>query len=146
MMGYVPQDAKWYIAELIEEIRVEGSEVNILHKNLVLVRADSPDEAYGNALKLGQSHNNSYVNPSGAVVKSSFRGLHHLDVIHDDLENGAELLYEQETSVSEEYIQGLLRTREDILLFREPTIDTNAPDYASGEIVQEALPMIEAKN
>lgn len=45
-MVHVPQDAKWYVAELIEEIAVEGDTRTIVHKNLVLIESGSPEEAF----------------------------------------------------------------------------------------------------
>jgi hypothetical protein len=35
-------DAEWYLAEIVEEFRIAGETQNIVHTNLVLVRADSP--------------------------------------------------------------------------------------------------------
>jgi hypothetical protein len=43
-MGYIPPGAEWYLAEIVEEFRIAGESENIVHTNLVLVRADSPDE------------------------------------------------------------------------------------------------------
>ena len=45
-MGYIPEGAKWYIAELIMECRINGEPRNIVHVNIILVRADSPQEAF----------------------------------------------------------------------------------------------------
>lgn len=53
-MAYIPENAKWYVAELVEEITVVGEPLNVVHKNLVLVRAGSPQEAYDKALALGR--------------------------------------------------------------------------------------------
>ncbi len=141
-MGHVPQDAKWYIAELIVEIRVEGSAANIVHQNLVLVRADSPDEAFRNAVTIGSNYASSYSNPEGRLVTTAYRGISYLDVIHDDLENGAELLFSQQTSVAEEQIERLLRTRDELLLFKDQLVESGVPDYASGEVVKEALQLL----
>ena len=52
-MGYIPEDAKWYLADLVEEITVEGDPRNVVHTNMTLVRADSPEEAYQKAVQLG---------------------------------------------------------------------------------------------
>jgi hypothetical protein len=45
-MGFLAKVAKWYLADIVEEIRVEGDRRNVVHTNLILVRADSPNEAY----------------------------------------------------------------------------------------------------
>jgi hypothetical protein len=41
-MAYIPKDAKWYIAELVMEFQIEGESRNVVHVNIVLIRADSP--------------------------------------------------------------------------------------------------------
>ncbi len=61
-MGFVPKNAKWYLAYIVEEICVEGERRIVLHTNEVLVRADSPDDAYEESLKLGRQCNISYRN------------------------------------------------------------------------------------
>jgi hypothetical protein len=49
MMAYIPDDAKWYIAEIIMECQIEDDPRNVVHINIVLVRADSPEEAFEKA-------------------------------------------------------------------------------------------------
>lgn len=137
-MAYVPDGAQWYVAEIVEEIDVEGDSRNIVHKNLVLIRSDSPDDAYIKALEIGRKGEGSYSNPSGSLVRTRFRGLSYLDVIHDRLEHGAELLYERKTAVPEEEIQKWLLTREKLPLFNESEPASDCPDYASKDILDQA--------
>ncbi len=54
-MGHLPDGTKWYLAELVMEINVEGAGRKIVHRNLTLVRADCPDEAYEKANGFGHS-------------------------------------------------------------------------------------------
>ncbi len=42
-MGYIPEDAKWYIAELVMEFQIESDSRNVVHVTIVLIRADSPE-------------------------------------------------------------------------------------------------------
>src|SRR5580658_5118673 len=53
-MSYIPPDARWYLADIVEEFRIESEPENIVHTNTILVRADSPEEAYQSALALGK--------------------------------------------------------------------------------------------
>jgi hypothetical protein len=85
-MAYVPNDAKWYLAWLVLEIIVEDDPRNIVHINLMLIRADSPGEAYEKAIELGKESEISYENPDGKSVVHVFRGIRDLNVIHDELE------------------------------------------------------------
>jgi len=32
-MAYIPTDAQWYVAEIVEQITVEGDSRNVVHKN-----------------------------------------------------------------------------------------------------------------
>jgi len=82
-MGYIPKSAKWYLEDIVQQITVEGDPRSVVHTNLVLVRADSPEEAYQKAIELGAVGDQSYENPDGKRVTFRFRGLHDLNVIHD---------------------------------------------------------------
>lgn len=142
-MGFVPPGAEWYVAELIEEIRVEGDDRNVVHKNLILIHARSPEAAYARALQIGEAGESTYQNPDGATVKSNFRGLGYLDVIHDGLEDGAELLYQKKVSVREEELAQWVHSKEDLTLFQKPVPRIADPDYSSRDIVDGAKKLIE---
>ena len=94
-MGYIPKNARWYLADVILEIVVEGDPRNVVHVNMHLVEADSPDQAYEKALTLGRGSEQEYDNSDGKKVRTVFRGLRELDVIHGDLKDGAELAYSE---------------------------------------------------
>ena len=72
MMAFIPRDAIWYIAEVVLEITVEGATENVVHIDYLLVRADSPDDAYEKALRLGREHEATYLNSDKKEVKISF--------------------------------------------------------------------------
>jgi hypothetical protein len=117
-MGYIPESAKWYLAEMVEHITVEGDPRNVVHTNLVLVRADSPEEAHQKAIELGAAGEQSYENPEGKWVKVRFRGLHDLNVIHDELEHGAELIYQEDVGFDEAGIREWVTPKEELGIFR----------------------------
>lgn len=55
-----------------------------------MIHAKSPEDAYRRAIELGKQGESTYQNPAGRnVIK--FRGIKELDVVHDQLEHGAEL-------------------------------------------------------
>jgi Domain of unknown function (DUF4288) len=135
-MGYIPPDARWYLADIVEEIRVEGDPRNVVHTNLVLVQADSPEEAYEKAVQLGFQGEQCYENPEGKKVTCRYRGLRDLNVIHDELQHGAELTYEEQVDVSEPDIQRWIPSKEELGVFA-PVRRSQAPDYASGEVLRE---------
>ena len=141
-MAYIPENAKWYLAAMVEEITVEGDSRSVVHKNYILIRGESPEDAYEKAQELGKRSDVSYDNPGGRLVQIKFRGLSQLNVIHDELEHGAELLYEELLGLSEEQVEALVRPKEDLGVF-QPTSPRAGPDYSSRQVLEEARRLIE---
>ena len=140
-MGHIPKGAKWWIADLIEEITVQGERRNVVHRNTVLIRANSADEAHRKALGLGREGNTTYENPARQKVRIRFRGIAHLDVIHDKLEHGAELTFERKTGVSLKQIKRWVKAKHQLEAFLPPACELRRsrprPDYASREVLEE---------
>ena len=142
-MAYVPKDAEWFLADLVEEIRVAGSKKNIVHINYVLIYASSPNEAYTQAMELGKQSRTSYQNSDGKKVTIRFRGLGNLDVIHEPLEHGCEIMFREKLGITEKGIKKLIRTRRELEVFQPIKGRRGRPDYSSKEIMDEvkkALP------
>lgn len=135
-MGFVPKNAEWYLAEIVEELTVADDPRNVVWRNLTLVHANSPDEAYEQALQLGRLCDTEYINSAGELVTTRFRGLSFLDVVHDPLEHGAELMFHSSVGVSPDDLRKLLRSKEELELFL-PISSPHGPNVAAGEIVQE---------
>lgn len=117
-MGYIPPNATWYLAELVEVFTIEGEQDNVVHTNTVLVRGKSPEEAYESALSLGKESEMTYMNPDEKQVVVTFRGLRDLNVIHGDLQHGTELIYHRRTGMSEKEIGAWISDKEDLGVFR----------------------------
>jgi hypothetical protein len=115
--GLHPKNAKWWLADLTVEFIIQGEQGNIVHYNLTLVRADSAEEAYSKAVRLGQQQEMNYTNTEGKHVTVRFRGLRDLAVIHGEVEDGAELLFEEETDVSEDPIVGAVKPKHKLSAF-----------------------------
>jgi len=136
-MGFIPDGAKWYLAEIVEEITIEDDPRNVVHRNLHLVRADSPEEAYQRAVDLGTAGDDSYDNVDGKRVTIRFRGLCYLKVIHDELEHGAELRYREDIAVDESTIQEWVASKEDLGAFRPIEFKPSpGPNYSSRDILE----------
>jgi hypothetical protein len=135
-MAYIPESAKWYLADIVEQITVEGDPRNVVHTNLVLIRADSPEEAYQKAIDLGTARDQSYENPDGNRVTIRFRGLRDLNVIHDELEHGAELIYSEKTDLDESAIQKWISPKEELGVF-QPIKPSTGLNYISLDIFKE---------
>ncbi|MBX3062276.1 MAG: DUF4288 domain-containing protein [Anaerolineae bacterium] len=122
-MGYIPSDAKWYLAEIVQEMLIEGESDTVVDVNFNLVRADSPDEAYQKAVELGRNGESTYENTDGKEVRVVFRGLRDLNVIHDELEHGAELIYERKVGLTQAQVQTLSTPKEQLGVFQPITPD-----------------------
>jgi hypothetical protein len=135
-MAYIPVGAKWFLSELVMVITVEGEVRNVVHKNLVLVSASTPEDAHARALALGRSSEARYDNPAGKVVQIAFRGVSKLLVIYEELEHGSELLYEEQIGLSDGEIDALIPAKELLAVFR-PIEPSSGPDYQSKEVLEE---------
>lgn len=134
-MAYVPKDAEWFLADLVQEIRVEGCKRNVVHINSVIIRAKSPEAAYVRAIAIGKSGAISYINPQGKRVSIRFRGLENLDVIHDPLGDECEIMFREKLGVSEKGIRKLLRAKRELEVFQPIRGRRGRPDYSSKEIM-----------
>jgi Domain of unknown function (DUF4288) len=129
--------ARWFVAEIVLEITVQDDSRNIVHKNLVLVKAGSAQEAYEKAQTLGQENEVSFQNPSGKRVDIRFLGLGKLTAVNDRLEDGAELSYEEYIGVSDERIKEWILPKHLLTVFRDVT-PSPGPDYSSAEVLEQA--------
>jgi hypothetical protein len=135
-MGYVPEDVEWFLTEIVEEIKIDDEPRNVIHINMILIRADSAEEAYEKALELGSDAETTYENPDGKLVTITFRGLRDLWPIIDKLEHGAELTYDEEIGYKEEQITKLIRSKEQLAVFR-PIERTSGPNYMPKHILDD---------
>ena len=143
-MGFIPEGAKWYLADLVVAISVGTRKKVTVHVNTVLVRADAPREAHARALALGKEQQKlRYENAAGEKVSFRFLGLRDLQVIHDDLEHGCELRCTETVGRTMAQARALVTPRSRLGVFA-PRVPSRAPDYMSGDIRQ-ALEVIAEK-
>lgn len=114
-MKYIPPGAKWFLADIVMETTVQDEPGNLVHINLTLIRASSLEEAYERSLQVGQESESSYLSTDGKMVTVRFRGLRDLNVIHEELEHGSEIAYDELEDQNEDQIQQLLRSREELV-------------------------------
>lgn len=136
-MAYIPDDAEWYLADIVQRFRVQGDARIVIHINTVLIQASRPDEAYAKAMALGEEGNMSYLNPAGRKVTSKFVGLGNLNVVYYKLEDGAELVYKQRIVRSVGASRRFVQKRTELSVF-QPIRRSAGPDYCSGQIVRMA--------
>jgi hypothetical protein len=136
-MAYIPKDAQWFLALHVEEIRVQGHKRNIVHINYVLIQANTPKDAYRKAVELGKRGNAKYKNPRGKLVTIRFLGLRDLDVIHDPLEHGCEVMFAERLGVTKVGLRKLVRKKHELEAFLPIRNRPGRPDYASKKVMDE---------
>jgi hypothetical protein len=124
------------------EITVQGASLNVVHRNLTLIHASLPEEAYQKAQRIGHDSETSYHNPKGQLVEIRYRGIAKLDVIYEPLEDGAELAFEELIGLSSQDIQRMIPPKDRLDVFVPPTPGKERnPDYRSQAILDQALRM-----
>jgi hypothetical protein len=134
-MGDIPIDARWFLAELVVELRIEDDPRNVVHINTVLVRADSAEDAYSKAFALGEEEHAEYENTDGRMVTVLFRGLGNLFDTYEGLEHGSELIYREKIGLSEGQVLELVNAKESLAVFSDPE-PIGGPNYMPKEIYQ----------
>jgi hypothetical protein len=136
-MAYVPKDAEWFLAQHVQEIRVQGRKRNVVHINYVLIEAKTPEDAYRKAIALGKTANQRYENPEGRTVTIRFLGLRNLDVIHDTIEHGCEIMFSERVGMTKAGLRRLVRKKRQLEAFLPVRNPSGRPDYSSKEIMDE---------
>ena len=79
-MTVISQDWPWYIAEYVISETRDGVHGNYaIHT--YLIKADSPDIAYAEALTLQSSLGDAIRDPDGAIIKYRCLGIHNMDTL-----------------------------------------------------------------
>lgn len=82
---------RWYIAELTEEVTLEGDPQNLVHKKTRVIFADSPQDAYEKALSMITEHEISYINQHHKAIRTRFWGLRELNLSNEDMDRAGML-------------------------------------------------------
>ncbi len=102
----------WYLADLVTEVRVEGTANSIVHFDLHLLRASNAVEAYDKALRIGGAKATQYLRNDGNLMSFIFRGLNDLIAVDEEFKDGARILARSQSDISEEEIQHVVTPRE----------------------------------
>lgn len=108
---WIPEDAEWYIAEIIKLVGQNKDGLFIVYPCMILIKAALPDEAYKKAMEFGKSLNTD---------TTRFWGIRMVYVVHDPLEHGEEVAFERREDVSETEIQQMICPKEHLAIFENP--------------------------
>ncbi len=137
-MARRPRKMKWFVADLVMEIKVEGDARNVVHVNTVLVHAEDIEHAYKRSVELGRSQTwKPYSNPAGRKVSTRFVGLGFLGDVSGPLEHGVELVYAEHVGVGKAKLARMVRSKKDLLMPPQKRKHRNTPDYANGEVARD---------
>lgn len=83
-MANSPQAARWYIAELTEEVALEGNPLlNVIHRKTRVIFADTPEDAFEKALSLSTENEPSYLNLHQQRAQIRYWGLSELNLMDE---------------------------------------------------------------
>jgi hypothetical protein len=107
----------WYLVEIIE--RCEPNDIDnkrplrrcIVYGNYHLIKADSVDEAYDKAEKIGRDGNYNFRNISKTEMKWEYIGIGDLLPIYEDIEDGSELMFTDYGFISAKRSEGFVRPK-----------------------------------
>ncbi len=111
----------WFIAEIIEKcepvIRNDESDLRRVktYGNHHLIKANSLEEAFDKAVKLGENSNYKFINSDKLEMESSFVGIGELVPIYEDIEDGAELMWTDYGFISNRRTMKMPYKKEEIL-------------------------------
>lgn len=98
---------RWYIAELTEEVTLEGDPENMVHKKTRVIFADSPQDAYEKALTMITEHEVGYLNQHHKAIRTRFWGLRELDLSNEDMDRAGMLPQERKGAARRKNSTGL---------------------------------------
>jgi hypothetical protein len=86
-----PETARWYIAELVEELILDGNIRNVIHRKTRVIFADCQEDAYQKALSLSQEHEPTYLNQTLKGAQTRYWGLNELNLLQNETEIPSQL-------------------------------------------------------
>lgn len=114
----------WWIASLVERFEYYDEDKNNLNRrclawvNTILIQAHDREEAYRKALEYGSySEGSEAWDDTGRKGCWRFEGIATLLPIYDQLEDGAELLWEEHENRSVKTVQSWVRQKEELETF-----------------------------
>jgi hypothetical protein len=115
------EPVSWYLSREIiyfEFADQDDQDEYQVWENLILINAQSPEEAYQKALKHG-SDSEGEVTIDGRKGRSKFKGLKTLVPVYEDIEDGAEIEW-LEYVVEKDKLESLVTSKENLPAFQPP--------------------------
>lgn len=115
-MANSPEGSRWYVAELTEEVTLEGDPLNVVHKKTRVIFADSAEDAYEKALSMITEHELGYLNEHKRAIRTRFWGLREMDLSNEDMDRAGILPQEKQGAARRRNSTGLTPEQQFALL------------------------------
>ena len=115
----------WWLASYIERFEYEGENLDNLNRrctaweNTIIIKAKNREQAFRKAEKIGRlgESNGAYTNTDGLTLRLVYEGLSSLLPIYEDLEDGAEIIWEEHQNRTVKKIQSLVKSKSELESF-----------------------------
>jgi len=116
----------WYLASILMRLEWDDEDKHNLNRrckaweNTILIKANSPSEAYSKAMKLGKLDEEGEVwevNNENHKAKWHFEGLTSLLAVYDEPEDGAEIIWNEHENRSVKTIKSWVLPKEQLEVF-----------------------------
>ena len=84
------ETARWYIAELVEELILDANVRNVIHRKTRVIFADSAEDAYEKALSLSSEHETTYLNQTHKSAQTRYWSLNELNLLQEEQAHAAQ--------------------------------------------------------
>ena len=117
MTNKIINNGDWFLVEIIEKYEpVDTDKTQELRRvttygNYHLINAATPSQAYDKAVKIGKRSNYKFTNSDKVKMKSEFLGIGDLLTIHENLEDGAEIMWNNYGFISAKRSEKIVRTK-----------------------------------
>lgn len=125
------KNGNWYIVEIIEKCEpVERNEKQELRRvttwgNHHLIKADTPEKAFDKAVKLGKEAEYKFTNTDKIEMEWIFVGIGELLPIYEDIEDGAELMWNDYGFISNQRTMRMPYEKKELMKLIKPKQQPN---------------------
>lgn len=119
MKEQIKNNGNWYIAEVVQRAEDVGKDKTNPNRrctvwiNSILIKAASPEKAYEKACNLGKENYGSlrYKAVAGNTLQWKFLGVRDIIPIYEDIEDGAEIMWEDLGEISAKRSERMIRDK-----------------------------------
>ncbi len=115
----ITNNKNWYLAEIIERCVPNDDDTRplrrcIVYGNIHLIKANTIEEAYDKADKIGKEGSYTFKNANKRDMKWEYLGIGDLLPIYEDIEDGAELMFTDYGFISAKRSDKLVKSKDEL--------------------------------